>query len=137
MDVAEIFELFPTRDSCIDYLENTRWQGRPVCPYCNSAKFTRFKEEKRYHCNNCNTAYSVTVNTIFHNTHLALQKWFIAIALILNTRESINTYEFAQNLKVNKNTAYYLKKRIEKAMVQTDERQFLINIIKFNKATGD
>jgi transposase-like protein len=41
----------------------------------NLKKQTPLKEkQQRYHCNNCNTSYSVTVGTIFHDTKLDLQK---------------------------------------------------------------
>lgn len=125
MDIVEIFAKFPTQDDCIAYLERVRWHGEPVCPYCNSKNATPVKNEKRYHCNNCNTSFSVTVGTIFHDTRLPLQKWFLALSLILNAKKGIAARQLARDLKVNKNTAWLLAMRIRKAMAQTDERQLL------------
>lgn len=131
MDMAEISKIFPTDDSCMDYLEKVLWKEKPTCPYCHSSKSTPIKDQKRYHCNNCNTAYSVTVNTIFHNTRLALSKWFLAIVLILNTQDRVSVRQLSRSLKVNKNTAWYLLSRIQKAMIQTDQRQLLLNLAEF------
>jgi len=57
-----------------------------------SANQTPMPKEKkrRYHCNNCNTSFSVTVGTIFHRTHLPIQKWFLAIAIILNAKKGLS-----------------------------------------------
>ena len=74
MDIIEIFELFPTQADCIAHLEDVRWQGKPRCVYCQSTNVTPAPKEKRHHCNNCNTTFSVTVGTIFHHTHLPLSK---------------------------------------------------------------
>jgi len=133
MDIVEIFQLFPTQEHCIKYLEQVRWHGIPTCPYCNSQNSTPVKNELRYHCNNCNTTYSVTVNTIFHDTRLELQKWFLAITLILNAKKGLSARQLARDLKVNKNTGWYLGMRIRKAMAQTDERQLLMGIVEMDE----
>lgn len=133
MDIVEIFKMFPTQDHCIKYLEHARWQGKPTCPYCNSQKSTPAKDELRHHCNNCNTTYSVTVNTIFHDTRLELQKWFLAIMLILNAKKGLSARQLARDLKVNKNTGWYLGMRIRKAMSQTNERQLLMGVVEMDE----
>ena len=90
MDIIEIFEIFPTQKDCIAYLEKVRWPDKPHCPYCKSPNQTPLPKEQRYHCNNCNTSFSITVGTIFHKTHLPLQKWFLATSLILNAKKGIS-----------------------------------------------
>jgi transposase-like protein len=88
MNIIEIYKQYPTDNDCLEHLEKVRWPGGPRCPYCNSANASALPKEYRYHCNNCNTSYSVTVGTIFHNTKLDLQKWFLAISLILNAKKA-------------------------------------------------
>ena len=73
MNIIEIYQKFPTESDCIAHLEYVRWKDKPKCVYCNSIKTTPLPKENRHHCNNCNTTFSVTVGTIFHHTHLALQ----------------------------------------------------------------
>lgn len=77
--------------------------------------------EHRYHCNNCNTSFSVTVGTIFHKTKLDLQKWFLGISLILNAKKGISARQLARDLDVNKNTAWYMGMRIRRAMIEQRE----------------
>src|SRR5690349_12098278 len=102
-----------------------RWNGAPQCPYCQAYRTTAIREEHRYHCNQCNTAFSVTVQTVFHHTHLPLQKWFLAISLLLDARKSVTVQQLANDLEVNKNTAWYVSERIRKAMLDSEQRFLL------------
>ena len=105
----------------VAHLEAVRWNGDPKCPYCQSLNVTPAPKELRHHCNNCNTSFSVTVQTIFHNTKLDLQRWFLAIALILNAKKGLSARQLARDLEVNKNTAWYMAMRIRKAMEDNGE----------------
>ena len=118
MNIVTIYEKFPTDAACIRHLENVRWRGTPVCPYCKSSRTTPMPKEHRHHCNSCNTTFSVTVDTIFHHTHLDLQKWFLAISLVLNAKKGMAARQLARYLKVNKSTAWYMGMRIRNAMFE-------------------
>ncbi|MFC1541408.1 IS1595 family transposase [Candidatus Latescibacterota bacterium] len=121
MDITKIYKTFPTQKACIKYLEKVRWNNKPQCPYCKSFNATPMPKEHRYHCNVCNTSYSVTVRTIFHKTKLDLQKWFLAISLILNAKKGISARQLARHLDVNKNTAWYMGMRIRRSMIEDRE----------------
>lgn len=125
MNIQEIYYRFPTEAECITLLEKIRWNDVPQCPYCHTYRNTAVRGERRYHCNLCNTAFSVTVQTVFHHTHLPLQKWFLAISLLLNARKNITVQQLAQYLEVNKNTAWYVSERIRKAMLDSEQRFLL------------
>jgi len=118
MNIIEIYEKFPNKEACITHLEKVRWNNIPTCPYCKSTKQTPMPEESRYHCNNCNTSYKVTIGTVFHNTKLDLQKWFLAISIILNAKKGIAARQLGRDLQVTKDTAWYMGMRIRKAMYQ-------------------
>ncbi|MUG91504.1 transposase [Scytonema sp. UIC 10036] len=110
-----------TQKQCIELLEKIRWDGVPICPYCGSTNSTKIKKENRYHCNSCFNSYSVTVNTLFHKTHVDLSKWFTAISLVLKSQKNITVLELAAKIQVNKNTASYMITRICKAMSEEPE----------------
>jgi transposase-like protein len=121
MNIVQIYKKFPTEADCIAHLEHVRWNGVPICPYCKSDRTTPLPSEQRHHCNSCNTTFSVTVNTIFHHTHLALQKWFLAISLVLNAKRGISARQLGRDLEVNKNTAWFMGTRIRNAMFEQGE----------------
>lgn len=129
MDIVRICEIFPTEDDCIQHLERVRWHDKPVCPYCKSLKITSMPIQERHHCNNCNTSFSVTVGTIFHHTHLALQKWFLAACLILNAKKGVSARQLGRDLHVNKDTAWRIAMKIREAMTQREQRELLTGIV--------
>lgn len=121
MNIVSIYKKFPTEADCISHIERVRWNGKPVCPYCKSTRTSRMPSESRHHCNGCNTTFSVTVDTIFHHTHLPLQKWFLAISLVLNAKKGISARQLGRDLEVNKNTAWFMGMRIRNAMFEQGE----------------
>ena len=125
MVIEQVYEIFPTNDECLTYLEKVRWKERPICPYCHSTRSTPIPKERRYHCHACNTSYSVTTRTVFHRTHLPLQKWFLAINLILGERQTISSRMLSKVLKVNRNTAWLIVTRIDKAITEAKQRDLL------------
>lgn len=118
VNIIQVYKQFPTQEACIEHLEKVRWNGKPVCVYCKSDKCTPLPKEQRYHCNNCNTSFSVTVGTIFHKTKVDFQKWFLAISLVLNARKGLSARQLARDIEVNKNTAWYMLMRIRNAMIE-------------------
>lgn len=133
MNIIEVYRKFPTDNDCIDYLEKVRWNGTPICPYCHSDHTTAIPAERRHHCNNCNTTFSVTVGTIFHHTHLPLQKWFLAISLILNAKKGIAARQLGRDLEVTKDTAWSLAMRIRKAMFEPEQRDLLQGLVEMDE----
>lgn len=120
MNIVHVYKQFPTQEACIKHIEAVRWNGPPVCPYCKGTGHTVMKDG-RYHCNGCNTSYSVTVGTIFHHTHLPLQKWFIAISIVLNAKKGIAARQLARDIEVTKDTAWRMQMQIRRAMRQYEE----------------
>jgi len=118
MNIIQVYKQFPTQQDCINHLEKVRWNNEPVCPYCQSKNQSPLKKENRYHCNNCNTSFSVTVGTIFHKTKADLQKWFLAISLVLNAKKGISARQLGRDIEVTKDTAWYMLMRIRKAFVE-------------------
>jgi transposase-like protein len=123
MNIVSVFNQFPTQESCVKHIEKIKWDNSPICPYCGSTHCSAMKKEKgyginRYHCNKCNATFSVLVGTIFQDTKLELQKWFLAISLISNAKKGISSRQLARDLEVNRNTAWSMQMRIRKAMYQ-------------------
>lgn len=73
MNLIDVMERFPDQESCIEHLEQIRWQGTPKCPHCESEHVRRRNEREtgrigRYNCHGCRSTFKVTHGTIFQNT---------------------------------------------------------------------
>lgn len=126
MQLKYIYSELPKKEDCLNLLEKLKWNNNPQCPYCSSGNFSISKFDYRYHCNNCNTTYSVTVNTPFHRTKVDLQKWFYAINKILYSTETISSRSLAKEIETTKNTAWRIIDQIKKAVLEQNELIFKI-----------
>lgn len=134
MNIIQIYRKFPTQESCVSHIGQVRWNGNPVCVYCGSDKVSRHTEENRqsrWQCSGCCKSFSATVGTIFHQTHLPLQKWFLAIALMLNAKKGISSRQLARDLELPVKTAWSVAHRIRKAM--QDDGQLLSGVIEMDE----
>lgn len=124
--------MLKTPEECLALLEQIRWGEEPKCPYCNSTNSSAFKKERRYHCHNCFTSYSVTVNTIFHRTRVKLlPKWFQAIQLVMIEPKKVSVRQLATEIGVDKDTAYRMLLEIRRATGEKSELlQQLLKAIK-------
>ena len=121
MNLIEVMERYPDQESCINHLERIRWRGTPVCPHCRCVKVVRKKENGvgrvgRWHCSACKASFKVTHGTVFHGTKIPLQKWFLAISLILNAKKGLSSYQLQRDLDLNQKTAWYMLTRIRAEM---------------------
>ena len=131
MNITQVFEKVPTQKDCIAHLEKTRWGDKPICLYCKSDNTARMQH--RHRCYNCRTAFSVTVGTIFHHTHVPLQKWCLAVTLMLNAKKGLSALQLSRDLQVNKNTAWRIAMQIRKAMNQVDQQRMLSGIVEMEE----
>lgn len=132
MNIIQIYKQFPTHEACIEHLEKSRWpDGKPTCPYCGSKNTA--PNEKRHRCYDCKTSFSVTVGTIFHHTHLDLQKWFLAISLMLNAKKGLSSLQLSRDIEVNKNTGWRISMQIRKAMSQAEQRDLLTGVVEMDE----
>jgi len=126
MNIVEIMNRWPSQETAINHLERIRWGGHPICPYCKSDKVcvhaSKDKALPRWQCESCHRAFSVTVGTIFHHTHLPLQTWFLALSLMLNAKKNVSNAQLARDLNLPYKTAWSLALRIRTAML-TDPKQ--------------
>lgn len=116
-----LMDRFGSDDKCRTYLENLRFPDGIKCLRCESDKISRIYERNQFHCDNCKYQFSVTVDTIFHNSHLPLQKWFAAIYLMCESRKGISANQLKRTLNVAYKTAWYLCHRIRKAVENADD----------------
>ncbi len=131
MNIIQIFKQFPDQESCIQHLEQVRWGDKPKCPYCGSEHTYKRTSDLRHHCNSCKKSFSVTVGTIFHDTRIPLQKWFLAISLILNAKKGISSRQLGRDLEVNKDTAWRMGMKIRDAM--KDNGELLSGIVEMDE----
>ena len=146
MTIYETMEKFPTHQSCIAFLEGIRFKDGAYCPHCGSVKVARKFETRndkeyesglkisqkqligRWNCHDCKSSFNVLSGTIFSGTQIPLQKWFVAISIIMNAKKSLSSHQLARDVGVAQSSALYLMERV-RAEMATDNKSLLQGII--------
>lgn len=130
--IVHIYRRFPTPESCITHLEKVRWGESPACPYCRSPRVGRKNDgSQRWNCHLCKKSFSVTVGTIFHNSHVDLQRWFLLIALMFSAKKGLSAMQAARDLEMRRPTVWSMMHRVRAAM--KDDGKLLAGIVEMDE----
>ncbi|KSA15310.1 IS1595 family transposase [Maribacter dokdonensis] len=109
--IIDLIKAFPTQQSCIDHLEQLRWNGNVVSPFDSESKVYNCKGNK-YKCKNTGKYFNVKTNTIFDNTKIELQKWFLGIWLVTLHKKGISSLQLGRDLNITQKSAWFMLSRI-------------------------
>jgi transposase-like protein len=116
-NLIDVTKFFEEKQNCIDYLNEIRWNGKVQCPFCNHDKVYELKgKNKRYKCASCRKQFSAIKGTIFENSPISLQKWFIAVYIISAHKKGVSSVQLASDLGVTQKTAWFMGQRIRYAL---------------------
>lgn len=111
--LAEVAAAFADEAACIEHLERIRWpDGIVTSPFDPVSKIYRCAREK-YRCRNSGKYFNAKTGTIFYNTKVPLQKWFMAIWLVATATQPITSVRLAEQLHLTQKTAWYMLRRIK------------------------
>jgi transposase-like protein len=109
-------------------LEKMRWPDGPVCPTCGQKetvyrmmKLASSKKPGRpglLRCRACRKQFTVTVGTIFEDSHIPLSKWLLAIHLLCSSKKGMSAHQFHRMLGITYKSAWFMAHRLRYAMTQ-------------------
>ena len=110
--ILELLTAFPDQQACIDHLTALRWQdGVVVSPFEKSSKVYKCANN-RYRCKATGKYFNVKTGTLFDNTKVKLQKWFLAIWLVTSHKKGISSVQLSKDIGVTQKTAWFMLQRI-------------------------
>ncbi len=109
---------FNEPQNCIDYLVARRWPNGVTCPTCGRDDVRYLVNQRKWQCKSVHKQrqFSVKVGTIFEDSPLGLDKWLVAVWMIVNNKNGKSSYEMARDLGVMQKTAWFMEHRIRLAM---------------------
>ncbi|MFT4046417.1 MAG: IS1595 family transposase [Solimonas sp.] len=112
---------FTHADKAREYLEALRWPNGVVCPHCGSVGEHYALKGKSHRpglwkCSDCREQFSVTVDTVFERSKIALNKWLLAVHLMCASKKGISAHQIHRMLGVTYKTAWFMCHRIREAM---------------------
>lgn len=118
---------YSTDAACREYLENHFWPNGPVCPHCKGTKAYKLNDKRPgvYKCADCRKKYTVTVGTVFEDTHIPLPKWFRAIYLMMCSKKSVSALQISRMLGISYESTWFMCHRIRLMFRIRDKRKTL------------
>lgn len=111
-----LLDYFKEESTCIKYYEQLRWNGKPVCPHCNTSK--PYVTTRGYKCSNseCYKKFTVKVGTIFENSKIPFRIWFAAIYLCTAHKKGISSLQLHRDLGITQKTAWFVLHRVREML---------------------
>ena len=116
VSLTELAKEVNSQGKCLSFLERLRWPDGLECPRYKSKSISRITTVDKLQCLDCRYMFSLTAGTIFHRTHLPLDKWILAAFLICNAKKGISAKQIERDLSTTYKTAWYLMHRLRRAM---------------------
>jgi len=118
---------FATDTKARNFLETWLWPDGPTCPRCKSndpaAVYKMTGKSIRpglHNCRNCKRAFTVTVGTIFEDSHIPLRKWIVAWFLLCSSKKGISSLQLQRILDLGSyRTALFMTHRIRHVLKET------------------
>lgn len=131
---------FQDEDKAREYLEKMRWPEGVVCPHCGllgeaykikvkektaeeikalkaAGKRIRKPRKGLWKCAGCREQFTVTVKSIFEDSHIPLHKWLLAIHLLTASKKGMSAHQLMRMLEIGQyKSAWFMAHRIRYAM---------------------
>lgn len=144
---------FFDEDAAREHLKKLLWKNGPVCPHCgvieNIYKLESKPDSKHklrpgvYKCGGCRKQFTVTVNTIFEDSHIPLHKWLLAFHLMCSSKKGISALQLQRELwgedeetkkpKGSYRSAWFMCHRIRWVMTQSPMVEKLSGIVEVDE----
>jgi len=121
MNLVDINTLFPTEEKCRALLIRLRFPEGPRCLRCKGPVVELETERQLFYCKDCDYQFSITSGTVFNDSHLPLEKWFLTTHLLCEAKKGMSACQIQRTVGMSYKTAWYLCHRIRHAMAQTDK----------------
>jgi transposase-like protein len=130
--IFDLLQAFPNEQACIDHLEKLMWNGNPVSPFDPTSKVYKCAGNK-YKCKNTGKYFNVRTNTIFDNTKIPLQKWFMALYVFSSHKKGISSHQLAKDISVTQKSAWFLLHRLRYAFDHPAFKEALGNTVEIDE----
>jgi transposase-like protein len=111
----QLGKMFPDEATARVYMEKRRWPNGPICPHCAEAKRIGPRPNGFYRCNACKKDFTVRTGTIFERSHVPLDKWIMAMYVLMTARKGVSSLQLGKEIGVTQKTAWFILGRLREA----------------------
>jgi len=109
---------FADADNCREYLVARRWADGVTCPRCGSKNVLSQEKYNRWECGSKHDRRQFTskTGTIFEDSPLGLDKWILAMWMVVNCKNGVSSYEIHRATGVTQKSACFMDHRVRLAL---------------------
>ena len=114
--------IFQDEAKAREWLETRIWPNGPVCPHCGCTddSVTKLLGEAHraglYQCNGCREQFTVTVGTLFERSKIPLNKWLMALFLLMSSKKGMSAHQVSRMLDVSYKSTWFMMHRLREAL---------------------
>ena len=118
LTLVDAIRHFADPDVTLSTMVGLRWPEGVCCPTCGAKDVRFIKTRRMWECKAIHPRrqFTAKVGTIFEDSPLSLDKWFVAIWMIANCKNGVSSYELHRAVGVTQKTAWFMLHRIRLAM---------------------
>lgn len=135
--IAELLQAFPDETACFAHLESIRWNGTVVSPFDETSKVyvCAYKPgtPPRYKCKNSGLYFNVKTGTIFEDTKIPLQKWFMALYLLSSHKKGISSHQLAKDIDITQKSAWFVLHRLRYAFEHPNYKAAMEGVVEVDE----
>ena len=127
-NLSKLHDDFSREESAREMMESIRWPEGPVCPHCgeinNAGKLEARSTSKKpvrkgvWKCYGCLEQFTVTVGTVFEDSHIPLNKWMLAAYLLCASKKGMSAHQLHRMMGISYKTAWFMAHRLRFAIAQ-------------------
>jgi transposase-like protein len=116
--LQEAILYFSNPVNCREYLVARRWPDGIFCPRCGKSNVLFLEKYNRWHCREKHDApqFTLKTGTIFEDSPISLDKWLMAMWMIVNAKNGVSSWEIHRAVKITQKSAWFMLHRIRIAM---------------------
>src|SRR5579863_963369 len=100
--LLQVTRYFADLDVCVNFVASMRWPQGVTCPHCDGQRVSYLSSRRIWKCmaKDCHEQFSAKTFSVFEDSPIALDKWMVAVWLVVNCKNGISSYEIARDVKV-------------------------------------
>jgi transposase-like protein len=115
--------------AAVEFFERQIWQGKPLCPHCQSTNVYKMvdaktgQRNKRYlwRCHDCKEQFTVRIGTVLEESRIPLRHWAYAFWRAATSKKGVSAMEIKRQTQLSYPSALFLLHRIRFAMTPEPE----------------
>ena len=142
-NLARLLDQIGDEDNARQLLESIRWPDGPVCIHCgelnNAGRLKPRPDSKKpvrkgvWKCYGCKEQFSVTVGTVFEDSHIPLHRWLLISYLMCASKKGMSAHQIHRMTGISYKTVWFMCHRLRFAMTQHNMIEKLREVVEVDE----